>query len=162
MAIRAEEITSIIEQELTGFDSSLDVEKVGTILRVGDSIATVYGLNEAMAGELLEFPGGMKGVVLNLEEASVGVALFGSDRDIKEGDVVRRTGRMVYAQEAPGFTSLGSEVAATVMEKAFYALEAPVLRVSGFDLPFPPAKLEGAFLPDADRILEAVDRALAY
>jgi pyruvate dehydrogenase E1 component beta subunit len=77
-------------------------------------------------------------------------------------DSVRRTGRMVYAQEAPGFTSLGSEVAATVMEKAFYALEAPVLRVSGFDAPFPPAKLEGAFLPDADRILEAVDRSLAF
>ena len=77
-------------------------------------------------------------------------------------DSVRRTGRMVYAQEAPGFTSLGSEVAATVMERAFYALEAPVLRVSGFDTPFPPAKLEGAYLPDADRILEAVDRSLAY
>jgi len=77
-------------------------------------------------------------------------------------DSVRRTGRMVYAQEAPGFTSLGSEVAATVMEKAFFALEAPVLRVSGFDVPFPPAKLEGTYLPDADRILEAVDRSLAY
>jgi 2-oxoisovalerate dehydrogenase E1 component beta subunit len=77
-------------------------------------------------------------------------------------DSVRRTGRMVYAQEAPGFTSLGSEVAATVMERAFFALEAPVLRVSGFDVPFPPAKLEGTYLPDADRILEAVDRALAY
>ena len=77
-------------------------------------------------------------------------------------DSVRRTGRMVYAQEAPGFTSVGSEVAATVMERAFYALEAPVLRVSGFDTPFPPAKLEGKYLPDADRILEAVDRALAY
>ncbi len=64
---------------------------------------------------------------------------------------------MVYAQEAPGFTSLGSEIAATVMEKAFFALEAPVLRVSGFDVPFPPAKLEGTYLPDADRILEAVD-----
>ncbi|MFT4211900.1 MAG: alpha-ketoacid dehydrogenase subunit beta [Microbacterium sp.] len=75
---------------------------------------------------------------------------------------VRRTGRMVYAQEAPGFTSLGSEIAATVAEQAFYALEAPVLRVSGFDVPFPPAKLEGLYLPDADRILEAVDRALAY
>ena len=75
---------------------------------------------------------------------------------------VRRTGRMVYAQEAPGNVSVGSEVAATVMEKAFYALEAPVLRVSGFDVPFPPAKLEGQYLPDADRILEAVDRALAY
>ena len=77
-------------------------------------------------------------------------------------DSVRSTGRMVYAQEAPGFTSLGSEIAATVQERAFYALEAPVLRVSGFDTPFPPAKLEGVYLPDADRILEAVDRSLAY
>lgn len=75
---------------------------------------------------------------------------------------VRKTGRMVYAQEAPGHTSLGSEIAATVMERAFYALEAPVLRVSGYDTPFPAAKLEGAYLPDADRILEAVDRSLAY
>lgn len=77
-------------------------------------------------------------------------------------DSVRRTGRMVYAQEAPGFTSFASEVAATVMERAFYTLEAPVLRVSAFDAPFPPAKLEGVYLPDADRILEAVDRTLAY
>ncbi|WP_051191818.1 alpha-ketoacid dehydrogenase subunit beta [Microbacterium luticocti] len=77
-------------------------------------------------------------------------------------DSIRRTGRMVYAQEAPGFVSVGSEVAATVMTEAFYALEAPVLRVSGFDTPFPPAKLEGVYLPDPDRILEAVDRALAY
>ncbi|KNY04111.1 MULTISPECIES: alpha-ketoacid dehydrogenase subunit beta [unclassified Microbacterium] len=75
---------------------------------------------------------------------------------------VRKTGRMVYAQEAQGHTSIGSEVAATVMERAFYALEAPVLRVSGYDTPFPPAKLEGTYLPDADRILEAVDRSLAY
>lgn len=77
-------------------------------------------------------------------------------------DSVRRTGRMVYAQEAPGNVSVGSEVAATVMERAFFALESPVLRVSGFDVPFPAAKLEGTYLPDADRILEAVDRALAY
>ncbi len=77
-------------------------------------------------------------------------------------DSVRSTGRMVYAQEAPGFTSLGSEIAATVTERAFFSLEAPVLRVSGFDVPFPPAKLEGTYLPDADRVLEAVDRALAY
>lgn len=75
---------------------------------------------------------------------------------------VRRTGRMVYAQESPGFTSLGSEIAATVTERAFFSLEAPVLRVSGFDAPFPPAKLESLYLPDADRILEAVDRSLAY
>ena len=77
-------------------------------------------------------------------------------------DSVRKTGRMVYSQEAQGFGSIGGEIAATVMERAFYALEAPVLRVSGYDTPFPPAKLEGAYLPDADRILEAVDRSLAY
>ncbi|MGV9768078.1 alpha-ketoacid dehydrogenase subunit beta [Microbacterium sp. NPDC003461] len=77
-------------------------------------------------------------------------------------DSVRATGRMVVAQEAQGFASVGSEIAATVTERAFYSLEAPVLRVSGFDVPFPPAKLEGSYLPDADRVLEAVDRALAY
>jgi pyruvate dehydrogenase E1 component beta subunit len=74
----------------------------------------------------------------------------------------QKTGRVVVAQEAPGAVSVGSEIAATVAERAFYSLEAPVLRVSGFDTPFPPAKLEGIYLPDADRILEAVDRALAY
>ena len=75
---------------------------------------------------------------------------------------VRKTGRLVVAQEAPGFVSIGSEIAATVTEQAFFSLEAPVLRVAGFDTPFPPAKLETAYLPDADRVLEAVDRALAY
>ncbi len=75
---------------------------------------------------------------------------------------VRKTGRLVIAQEASGNVSVGSEIAATVAERAFYSLEAPVLRVSGFDVPFPPAKLEKLFLPDADRVLEAVDRALAY
>jgi pyruvate dehydrogenase E1 component beta subunit len=75
---------------------------------------------------------------------------------------VRRTGRLVVAQEAPGSVSIGSEIAATIAEKAFYSLEAPVLRVSGYDAPFPPAKLEGIYLPDVDRILHAVDRALAY
>ena len=75
---------------------------------------------------------------------------------------VQKTGRLVVVQEAPGFVSVGAEIAATVTERAFYSLEAPVLRVSGFDIPFPPAKLETVFLPDADRVLEAVDRALAY
>ncbi len=101
MAIRAEEITNIIERELEGYRSHLDVEKVGTILKVGDSIATVYGLTEAMAGELLEFPGGVTGMVLNLEESSVGVALFGSDQEIKEGDTVRRTGRIASVPVGP-------------------------------------------------------------
>jgi 2-oxoisovalerate dehydrogenase E1 component beta subunit len=75
---------------------------------------------------------------------------------------VQKTGRLVVAQEASGNVSVGSEVAATIAERAFYSLQAPVLRVSGFDTPFPPAKLETAYLPDADRVLEAVDRALAY
>jgi pyruvate dehydrogenase E1 component beta subunit len=77
-------------------------------------------------------------------------------------DSVRKTGRLVVAQEAPGNVSVGSEIAATLTEKAFYVMEAPVLRVSGFDTPFPPAKLEGIYLPDTDRILDAVDRSLAY
>lgn len=77
-------------------------------------------------------------------------------------DSVRRTGRAVVAQEAPGNVSVGSEIAATLMEWAFYVMEAPVLRVSGFNTPFPPARLEALYLPDADRILDAVDRSLAY
>lgn len=72
-----------------------------------------------------------------------------------------RTGRVVVAAEAPGFASVASEIAATVAERAFFSLEAPVLRVTGFDVPFPPARLESVFLPDADRILEAVDRVMA-
>ena len=75
---------------------------------------------------------------------------------------VRSTGRLVWAQEAPGHASIGGEIAATVAERAFYSLEAPVMRVAGFDVPFPPAKLEGIYVPDADRVLDAVDRALSY
>jgi 2-oxoisovalerate dehydrogenase E1 component beta subunit len=75
---------------------------------------------------------------------------------------VEKTGRVVVAQEAAGFVSLGSEITATIAERAYYRLEAPVLRVSGFDTPFPPAAVETHFLPSPDRILEAVDRALAY
>ena len=74
----------------------------------------------------------------------------------------QKTGRVIVASEAPGNVSIASEIAATVTERAFYSLEAPVLRVTGFDTPFPPAKLESDYLPDADRILEAVDRSLAY
>jgi pyruvate dehydrogenase E1 component beta subunit len=75
---------------------------------------------------------------------------------------VEKTGRLVVAQEAPGQVSVGSEIAATVAERAYYFLEAPVLRVSGFDTPFPPANLEGSYLPDVDRILDAVDRARGF
>lgn len=75
---------------------------------------------------------------------------------------VRKTGRLVVAQEAPGAVSVASEIAATVAERAFYSLQAPALRVSGYNAPFPPAKLEALYLPDADRVLEAVDRTMNY
>jgi pyruvate dehydrogenase E1 component beta subunit len=75
---------------------------------------------------------------------------------------VQKTSRVVIAQEAPNNVSLGSEIAARIAEQAYYYLEAPVIRVGGFDTPYPPAKLEEEYLPDADRILEAVDRVLAY
>lgn len=77
-------------------------------------------------------------------------------------DSVRKTGRLVVVQEAASNASVGSEIAATIAEKAFYFLEAPVIRVSGWDTPYPPSKVESMYLPDADRVLEAVDRSLAY
>ena len=101
MALRPEEITSIIERELEQYAGRLEVESVGTILRIGDSIATIYGLHDAMMGELIEFPGGVIGMILNLEENTIGVALFGSDVGIKEGDTVKRTGRIASIPVGP-------------------------------------------------------------
>jgi F-type H+-transporting ATPase subunit alpha len=94
MALRPDEITEILERELTGYDAGIDVQNVGTVLTVGDAIATVYGMRDAMAGELLEFTGGVIGMVLNLEESRVGVALFDQGLEIKEGDTVKRTGKI--------------------------------------------------------------------
>ncbi|MDI6783620.1 MAG: F0F1 ATP synthase subunit alpha [bacterium] len=94
MPLRPEEITAILQKELEQYESELKMEDVGTVLQLGDSIARVYGLEKAMAGELVEFPGEVMGMVLNLEEDNVGVVLFGSDREIKEGDLVKRTGRI--------------------------------------------------------------------
>jgi pyruvate dehydrogenase E1 component beta subunit len=78
------------------------------------------------------------------------------------GESVRRTGRCVVAHEAPVFAGLGAEIAARVTEECFYSLEAPVLRVGGFSTPYPPSRLEDHYLPDLDRVLDAVDRAFAY
>lgn len=94
MALRPDELTDILERELEKYESSLEMIDVGTVVKVGDSIATIYGLRNAMAGELLEFPNGVYGLVLNLEENIVGAALFGEDTDVKEGDMVKRTGRI--------------------------------------------------------------------
>ena len=95
MALRPEEVASVIKQELEKFKSKMKMESVGTVLQVGDGIARVYGLDDVMAGELVELPGGIMGMVLNLEEESVGIVIFGSDENIKDGDTVKRTGKIV-------------------------------------------------------------------
>jgi len=94
MAFKPEEVSAVLEQELERYESRLKMESVGTVLQVGDGIARVWGLDDAMAGELVLFPGDVTGVVLNLEEDNVGIALFGSTEQIKQGDEVRRTGRL--------------------------------------------------------------------
>src|SRR3989338_1269396 len=108
MALRPEEVSSIIEKELEGFETELKMEDTGTILQIGDGIARIYGLEKIMAGELLEFPGGVMGMVMNLEKDNVGAVLFGPDTDIKEGDIVRRTGKI--AQVPVGNALIGRVV----------------------------------------------------
>ncbi len=93
--IKAEEISQLIKTQIKGFETGVDIQEVGTVISVGDGIARIYGLEKAMAGELLEFPGGIYGMVLNLEEDNVGVTIFGEDYLIKEGDTVKRTGKIV-------------------------------------------------------------------
>jgi F-type H+-transporting ATPase subunit alpha len=95
MSIRASEITEILKSQIKGYEKRIDVAETGIVLSVGDGIARIHGLEKAMAGELLELPGDVRGMVLNLEEDNVGVALLGDDSLIKEGDVARRTGRIV-------------------------------------------------------------------
>ncbi len=92
--LNADEISSILKQQLADFTSKVQTHEVGTVLNVGDGIARVYGLDNVMAGELIEFSGGIQGLVLNLEESNVGVAIFGQDTHIKEGDEVKRTGKI--------------------------------------------------------------------
>ena len=95
MDIRVEEISRIIRQQIEDYDRQVEVSETGTVLSAGDGVARVYGLENAMAGELIEFTGGVKGMVLNLEEDNVGCALLGEASGIKEGDEVRRTGRII-------------------------------------------------------------------
>ena len=102
MQIKAEEISSIIKEKIKGFDQRVDVNEMGYVIQVGDNIAKVYGLEGAMAGELLEFPGGVFGQVLNLEEDSVGVTLLGGSTGIREGDPVKRTRRIAEVPVGEG------------------------------------------------------------
>ncbi len=106
--IRADEISDIIKSQLAGYEAEVNLEEIGRVIEVGDGIARVYGLDKAMAGELLTFPGDVVGMVLNLEEANVGAVLLGEDRLIKEGDVVKRTNRI--AQVPVGEALIGRVV----------------------------------------------------
>jgi F-type H+-transporting ATPase subunit alpha len=95
MAIRSDEITTIIKSAIEGFDAAVETRSVGTVVEVGDGIAQIYGLDGALASELLEFPGGVRGLALNLEEETVGAVILGNAEAIKEGDTVKTTGRVV-------------------------------------------------------------------
>ncbi|MDF1609183.1 F0F1 ATP synthase subunit alpha [Hoeflea sp. YIM 152468] len=101
MDIRAAEISAILKDQIKNFGKEAEVSEVGQVLSVGDGIARVYGLDNVQAGEMVEFPGGIRGMALNLEADNVGVVIFGSDRDIKEGDIVKRTGAIVDVPVGP-------------------------------------------------------------
>lgn len=102
MDIRAAEISAILKDQIKGFGQEAEVSEVGQVLSVGDGIARVYGLDNVQAGEMVEFPGGIRGMALNLETDNVGVVIFGSDRNIKEGDIVKRTGAIVEVPVGKG------------------------------------------------------------
>ncbi len=108
MALRPEEVSSIIQMELEKFEAELQMESIGTVLQVGDGIARIYGLEDAMAGELVEFPGEVMGMIFNLEEDNVGAIIFGEDTHIKEGDIVKRTEKI--AQVPVGESLIGRVV----------------------------------------------------
>src|SRR4028118_151924 len=96
MDIRPAEISEILKQQIAGFDAEANVAEVGTVLTVGDGIARVYGLQNVMAGEMVDFPSaGLKGMALNLETDNVGIVIFGDDQAVREGDTVSRTGSIV-------------------------------------------------------------------
>jgi len=101
MDIRPAEISAILKAQISNFGSEASVTEVGQVLSVGDGIARVYGLDNVQAGEMVEFPGGIRGMALNLESDNVGVVIFGNDRDIKEGDTVKRTGAIVDVPVGP-------------------------------------------------------------
>src|SRR5262245_65498326 len=102
MRIQPEEITAVLRKEIESFRSTLDVAEVGTILEVGDGIARIHGLDKALAGEMLEFEGGVRGQVFNLEEGSIGAIILGEYKDLKEGQTVKRTGALLEVPVGEG------------------------------------------------------------
>ena len=104
MDIRAAEISTILKKQIKDFGKDAQVAEIGQVLSVGDGIARVYGLDNVQAGEMVEFPGGIRGMALNLETDNVGVVIFGNDRDIKEGDKVKRTGQIASIKVGEGMS----------------------------------------------------------
>src|SRR2546429_6754870 len=102
--IKAGEISEIIKRQLAGYEAEVDLQEVGRVIEFGDGIARIYGLDRAMAGELLQFPGDVVGMILNLEQDQVGAVLFGDDKRIKEGDVVKRTNRIAQVPVGEALT----------------------------------------------------------
>ena len=103
MRIKPEEVSKIIRDEIEGYNKSLDIANTGTILEIGDGIARIYGLSKAMSGELLKFENGVMGMVLNLEEDNIGAVIFGESRGIKEGGIVKSTGKVAEVPAGEDF-----------------------------------------------------------
>ena len=128
MSIKASEISSIIRDQINNFESQADISEVGTVLKVGDGVAQVYGLDNVQAGEMVEFTGGVQGMALNLEEDNVGIVIFGDDRGIKEGDTVKRTQKIVEVPVGKGLLgrvvdALGNPIDGRVLFKVVSQVE---------------------------------------
>src|ERR1700688_3415369 len=130
MNIKADEISKIIREQIGSYAVDVDVAEVGSIISLGDGIARVHGIENAMAGEMLEFPYGVFGIALNLEEESVGAVLLGDFKQLKEGDVVKRTGRIIsvpVGDEMIGrvVNALGQPIdgKGPIQTKTFFAVE---------------------------------------
>jgi hypothetical protein len=137
--IRADEINEIIRKQIENFETGVTVMEVGTVIKVGDGIAEVHGLEKVMAGELLEFPHEVRGLALNLEEDKVGAVLFGDYQAIKEGDVVKRTSRIMHTDGSVVFEMKDAEIPADwsqlatdiVVSKYFRKAGVPVVDGAG-------------------------------
>ncbi|MDZ4745298.1 MAG: F0F1 ATP synthase subunit alpha [bacterium] len=134
--VRPDEISAILRRQLSGFEKETDVYEVGTVLQIGDGVARIYGLTKVMASELVEFPNGVVGMVLNLEEDNVGVVLFGDDSLVKEGDQVKRTGKIASVPVGEGLLGrvvnpLGVPIdgKGPIKESAFFPIERKALGV---------------------------------
>ena len=112
MAINVAEITSVLKEEIRSFEQRVSVSEVGTVIAVGDGIARIYGLRNAMAGELLSFENGTMGQVFNLEEDTIGAVIFGNYLEIKEGDAVKSTGRLLEVPVGDAVNAVHAEVTA--------------------------------------------------